>query len=135
MFSKDNLEVFREINRLASQGKWDAIKNGPKATFCGRDTEALETYKKLVSTFSPVGNCYISMFSWLPKTPSQSTVASHTDPWFSSALKSSPSVLSSSLSVKVTNSLFRNSTDWSTSTDRSITMMNITRYRICNDER
>ncbi|GMT14839.1 hypothetical protein PFISCL1PPCAC_6136 [Pristionchus fissidentatus] len=44
----DNLQAFREINKLASEGKWDNINNKPKLLLFGRDkAEAYSTFRKI----------------------------------------------------------------------------------------
>ncbi|GMS84362.1 hypothetical protein PENTCL1PPCAC_6537 [Pristionchus entomophagus] len=44
----DNLQAFREINKLASEGKWDNVNNKPKLFLLGRDkAEAYSTFMKI----------------------------------------------------------------------------------------
>ncbi|GMR36594.1 hypothetical protein PMAYCL1PPCAC_06789 [Pristionchus mayeri] len=46
--AQDPLQAFREINKLASEGKWDNINNKPKLFLYGRDkAEAYSTFKKI----------------------------------------------------------------------------------------
>ncbi|KAF8363282.1 lpd-9 [Pristionchus pacificus] len=44
----DNLQAFREINKLASEGKWDNINNKPKLFLFGNDKkEAYSAFMKI----------------------------------------------------------------------------------------
>lgn len=55
MFFSDNKEVWKEINRLASAGKWDNLNNMPEVFIRGKDKkDAYAAFQKIVSPlFSP----------------------------------------------------------------------------------
>ncbi|MFH4981431.1 hypothetical protein AB6A40_008140 [Gnathostoma spinigerum] len=47
--SEDNLELFRQINKYASEGKWDSINNAPKVFLFSKDRAAVyEVYHRLL---------------------------------------------------------------------------------------